>query len=51
MTKWAAFGACAYECAAIGTGRVPTFTALSKTRPWLRHVLVGALAVHLYRKA
>jgi hypothetical protein len=47
--KWVAAGLCAYEVGAIATGRVPTLTQLSARNRWLGPVLVGALAVHLYR--
>ena len=39
---------CAYECAAITTGRVPTITALNRRWPVVGAVLVGALAVHFW---
>lgn len=45
--KWALAGCCVYEAAAITTGRVPTFTEISSRHPWLKRVLVEALAIHL----
>jgi hypothetical protein len=47
--KWAAAGLCGYETAAICSGRVPTLTMLCRRYQWLAPLLVGALAVHLYR--
>ena len=48
--KWIPASLCAYEVAAIATGRVPTLTRLSARYPWLKWVLVAALAVHLHRQ-
>lgn len=48
--KWAAAFLCAYEVTAITTGRTPTLTALSGRYRWLGPVLVGGLAVHLWRQ-
>ena len=48
--KWAAALLCAYEAGAITSGRLPTLTRLSREHRWLGPVLVGALAVHLYRQ-
>lgn len=39
--------ACAWELAALTTGRIPTLTVLSERHPWLRDALVDALAIHL----
>jgi hypothetical protein len=47
--KWLAAGLCSYEVAAVTTGRAPTLTALSARHRWLGPVLVGGLAVHLWR--
>lgn len=48
--KWVAASLCAYEVAAIGTGRVPTVTMLCARNRWLAPVVLSALAVHLYRQ-
>lgn len=40
---------CQYEVAAILTGKTPTLTSLSRDHRWLPFVIVGGLAVHLYR--
>ncbi len=50
MWKWLLAGCCAYEAAAITTGRAPTFTQLSQEHPWLRPAILTVLAVHLYRQ-
>jgi hypothetical protein len=39
---------CAYEVAAITSGRVPTLTALNRRWPAVGMALVGALAVHFW---
>lgn len=39
---------CAYEVAAITTGRVPTITTLNHRQPLVGAVLVGALALHFW---
>lgn len=38
---------CAYEVAAISTGRVPTVSALCHQRRWLTPCVLGGLALHL----
>jgi hypothetical protein len=48
--KWVAASLCAWEVAAICTGKVPTLTALSARHRLLGPVLVVALAVHLHRQ-
>lgn len=48
-SKWIAAGLCGFEVLAITTRRVPTLTELSSRHRWLAPMLVGALAVHLYR--
>lgn len=50
LMRWATALLCSYEVAAIATGRVPTLTQVCGRRRWLGPVLVGALAVHLYRQ-
>ena len=47
--KWVAAGLCAFEVGAIATGRYPTLTQISGRHRWVGPLLVGALAVHLYR--
>jgi hypothetical protein len=42
------FALCAYECAALYTG-LPTLTVLASRHRLLAPVLLGGLAVHLYR--
>ena len=48
--KWVAAGLCAWEVAAICTGKVPTLTQVSADHPWFGLFLVGALAVHLHKQ-
>jgi hypothetical protein len=50
VTRWVAAGICAYEAAAITTGRIPTVTQVCTRCRWLGPVLVTVLAVHLYRQ-
>jgi hypothetical protein len=50
MTKAAVACLCLYEVGAITTGRVPTITAVCRRWPVLKVVLLGSLAVHLYRR-
>lgn len=47
-TKAVVAALCAYEVAAITTGRTPTITALNRRCPALGAVIVGALAVHFF---
>ena len=49
MTRWVAAGLCAYEVAAITTGKVPTVTQLCARHRVLGPALVAALAIHLYK--
>lgn len=51
LTKALVAGICAYETAAIVTGRVPTITALNHRWPAVGAVLVGALALHFWTPA
>lgn len=44
--KHALAALCAYEVAAVWTGRVPTITSHCGRRPWLGVIAVVALAVH-----
>jgi hypothetical protein len=39
---------CAYEVAAIVTGRIPTLTALQKRYRFIGPLIVGGLFVHFY---
>jgi len=48
--RWVAAGLCAWEVAAICTGKIPTLTQVSAEHPWVGLLLVGALAVHLHRQ-
>lgn len=48
--RWIAVAACSYEVGAIATGRYPTLTQISGRHRWVGPVLVGALAIHLYRQ-
>ncbi|GAA1138213.1 hypothetical protein GCM10009606_17550 [Nocardioides aquiterrae] len=50
-TKALVAAICAYECAAICTGHVPTITTLNRRWPALGVVLVGALALHFWTPA
>lgn len=45
--KWAVAALCAYEVAAITTGRVPTITSLCERYPDLSKVMAAGLAMHL----
>ena len=47
-TKACVAALCAYETAAIVSGRVPTITALNHRWPAVGAVLVGALALHFW---
>lgn len=49
MLKTVAGVACAYELGALATGRYPTLTQISGRHRWVGPLLVGALAIHLYR--
>lgn len=51
LTKAVVAGLCAYETAAIVTGRVPTITQLNRRWPVVGAVLVGALALHFWTPA
>jgi hypothetical protein len=44
--KWITVGLCAYEIAAITTGRVPTITRLSRRHPWVGAGLTAAIGFH-----
>jgi hypothetical protein len=46
--KWLTFTLCAYECAAIATGKVPTISRISKNRKWVGVTITGSLAVHFW---
>lgn len=48
--KWGVVVACAYEVGAITTGKAPTITVLCGRHRWLGPAVLGALALHLYRK-
>lgn len=48
LTKGVVAALCAYETAAICTGRVPTITALNHRWPVVGVALVGALALHFW---
>lgn len=50
-TKAIVAALCAYECAAITTGRVPTITTLNRRHPVIGVALVGALALHFWTPA
>ena len=50
-TKAVVAALCAWEVAAITTGRVPTITTLNRRYPALGVVLVGALALHFWTPA
>ena len=50
-TKAVVAGLCAWEIAAITTGRVPTITTLNRRHPTVGVVLVGALALHFWTPA
>lgn len=50
-TKTVVAGLCAWEIAAITTGRVPTITTLNRRHPVIGVVLVGALALHFWTPA
>ncbi len=45
--RWAVAALCTYEAVAIFSHRLPTITALCRTRPWLAGIIVGGLAWHL----
>lgn len=47
-TKALVAALCAYEVAAIATGRIPTITALNRRFPLIGAALLGALAIHFY---
>jgi hypothetical protein len=47
----AVFALCAYECAAIATRKLPTLSALSRKHRWMAPMMIGGLAVHLFRNA
>jgi len=51
LTKAVVAALCAWEVAAITTGRVPTITTLNRRYPVLGVVLVGALALHFWTPA
>ena len=51
LTKALVATLCAYETAAICTGRVPTITALNHRWPVVGVALVGALALHFWTPA
>lgn len=40
---------CAYEAAAIATGRAPTVSQLCRRRRWAEAALLAALLVHLHQ--
>lgn len=50
-TKAVVVGLCAYEAAAICTGRVPTITTLNRRHPVIGVAIVGALALHFWTPA
>ena len=50
MFKAIAGGLCAWELAALATGRIPTLTKICAKHKILGPVLVGALTIHLYRQ-
>lgn len=50
-TKAVVAALCAWEVAAICTGRVPTITALNRRHPAIGVALVGALALHFWTPA
>lgn len=47
-TTSAVVGLCAYEVAAITTGRLPTVTALCRRFRWMEAALIGLLLTHLH---
>lgn len=47
-TKTLVAALCAYEVAAIASGRVPTITALNHRWPLVGALLVGSLAIHFW---
>jgi hypothetical protein len=47
--RWIAAGLCAWEVAAITTGKMPTLTQISAEHPVIGLLLVGALAIHLHK--
>lgn len=51
LTKAVVAGLCAYEVAAITTGRVPTISTLNRRHPALGVVLLSALALHFWTPA
>ena len=51
LTKAVVTALCAWEVAAITTGRVPTITTLNRRHPVVGVVLVGALALHFWTPA
>jgi len=46
--KTAVVALCAYETAAIVTGRVPTVSSLCRKRRWVEAVLLAVLLTHLH---
>ncbi|GAW54760.1 hypothetical protein [Nocardioides sp. PD653] len=51
LTKAVVAGLCAYEVAAITTGRVPTITTLNRRHPVIGIGIVIALALHFWTPA
>lgn len=48
--RWVVICSCSYEVLSLTGRRTPTLTELCLRYPKLRLVLVGSLAVHLYRR-
>lgn len=48
--KYGLAACCAWEAAAVTTGRIPTFTQLCQRHPVLRLVILAVLAAHLWRQ-
>lgn len=44
-------GVCAYECAAVTSGRLPTVSQLCRRRRWVEAGLLACLLVHLHAGA